>query len=206
MSMKQHIETNYLDLNNDYYDQNAQAFFDNTVNVDMSKLYEPFIKLIPCQSCILDAGCGSGRDSLYFLQNGFNVVAFDSSIKIVDLASNYTGLNVLHASFETITFENKFDAIWACASLLHLPKIEINDSLNNLFKALKAGGVLYTSFKYGNKEEVISGRFFNYYDESSFKSLITKFKNVSIIKMWITADVRKERQNEHWLNVLIQLS
>jgi 2-polyprenyl-3-methyl-5-hydroxy-6-metoxy-1,4-benzoquinol methylase len=77
----------------------------------MENLYQPFLELIPDGGRILDAGCGSGRDTKYFKNQRYSVVAFDYSEEIVRLASEYINQPVLHMSFDHVEFENEFDGI-----------------------------------------------------------------------------------------------
>ena len=102
-----------------YYDKNGQMFFDGTVDTDMTPHYEKFLKLIPENSHILDAGCGSGRDTKSFMDLGYTVTAIDGSKKMCELAGEFTNVNVYHMQFQEIEFENEFDGIWA-----HLMKME----------------------------------------------------------------------------------
>ena len=186
----------------DYYDRNAREYFDSTVHLNMEHLYQPFLELIPRHGRILDAGCGSGRDSLYFKKQGYSVIAIDNSRELVKLASDILGKNCLLMSFKEIEFKNEFDGIWACASLLHVPKSEMDGVLLRLTRALKVKGILYASFKYGNDETVQRGRFFSSYDEESFKQLVKKHPTLRMLTMWKTEDIREKRQGEYWLNVL----
>ncbi|ADQ41932.1 Methyltransferase type 11 [Caldicellulosiruptor acetigenus I77R1B] len=188
-----------------YYDDNAIEFFMNTKDANMENLYKLFLKYIPEGGKILDLGCGSGRDTKYFLGKGYDVVAVDGSIEMVKLSSEYTGKKTLHMTFQEIDFEEEFDGIWACASLLHVRRDEISSILYKIYRALKPNGVLYVSFKYGDKEEYrYDGRFFNYYDEKSFSELIKKLGYFDILEILITNDVRKDRENEKWLNVIVK--
>jgi len=187
----------------EYYDQNADSFFKETVNIDMEDLYKPFLGLIPQGGKILDAGCGSGRDTLYFNKKGYNVVSFDYSEPLVELATEYTGQEILLRSFEDIDFTDEFDGVWACASLIHVAKRDINSAVAKLERALKPNGVLYASFKYGDDEEVRKGRFFNDYTESSIVSLTKYLPSLKIISTWRTEDLRDDRKGEFWLNVLL---
>lgn len=186
-----------------YYKEKAKAFFDSTIGIDMGGLYKPFLDQLPGKGKILDAGCGSGRDTAYFKSQGYDVVAFDFSEEMVKLASDYIGEPVLYMSFKDIAFEGEFDGVWACASIVHIPKNESVEVFNKLSYALKRGGVLYTSFKYGDCEEIRNGRFFSDYTESSLRSVIDKIPSLKIIKHWKTPDVRPERKNEYWLNMLL---
>jgi len=106
-------------------------------------------------------------------------------------------------SFEDIDFVQEFDGIWACASLIHVAKRDINSAVAKLERALKPNGVLYASFKYGDDEEVRKGRFFNDYTESSIESLTKDISSLRVINMWKTEDLRDDRKEEFWLNVLI---
>src|SRR5450755_3222803 len=104
-----------------YYDQHAAEFFADTVLVDMSRLHKRFLAHVPDGGLILDAGCGSGRDTKAFIEKGFRVVAFDSSARVAELAAGHTGQRVDVRQFADVTEQACYDGIWACASLLHLP-------------------------------------------------------------------------------------
>lgn len=192
-------------MSDDYYNQNATPFFNDTVNVDLSALYQEFLPLLEKKAHILDAGCGSGRDAHHFLKQGFQVAAFDASQALAKKASEYTGLNVAVNTFENFKLKSEtllFDAIWACASLLHVPSAELPASFDNLAAQLKSGGVFYCSFKYGIGDTERNGRYFTNADETRLSTFI---KNTCLIidKTWITADARPDRQNEKWLNAIL---
>ncbi|MCF8077435.1 MAG: class I SAM-dependent methyltransferase [Desulfotignum sp.] len=188
----------------DYYQSNAKQFFNDTVSIDLSDLYRPFLERLPETGLILDAGCGSGRDTRFFTRQGFEVVAFDNAPEMVKLASHYTGQDCLLLSFDDIHFENKFDGVWACSSMLHVPKSNMINVLNKLCTALRHDGILYTSFKYGDDEVFRNGRLFSNYDEESFHAVITDQKELDMLKYWKTNDLRPGREGEQWLNILLQ--
>lgn len=185
-----------------YYDKNAQEFFDGTVNADMSLHHEEFLKNLPKNAYILDAGCGSGRDTKIFKDSGFNVVAIDGSEKMCELAREFAGVNVKHMQFQEIEYVNVFDGIWASASLLHVPSNEIDSVLNKLKDSLKDNGIFYASFKQGNFEGIRNGRFFNDFTENSARELFEK-NDFKVLKTWITEDSRPER-DEKWVNILVK--
>ena len=189
----------------EYYERNARTYYDQTVNLDISSRYNPFLKLLPANGKILDAGCGSGRDSLFFKQQGYDVVSFDISNELVEFASRLTEQKVLHMSFGDLDFENEFHGIWASASLLHIPQEEMDDVLEKLSSALKNNGVLYASFKYGDTERTDGDRYFNDYNEEKLNLLMNRHKNLKIEDIWVTEDIRAERKNEYWMNVLLVL-
>ena len=145
-----------------YYNENAKKYFDTTVNADMSKSYEFFLKYVK-SGRILDLGCGSGRDSLYFKNLGFDVTAVDGSVELCKLASEYTGLDVRCMRFEDLREIGYYDGIWASASLLHVDRRFLLDVLKKTRDALKQSGYMYAALKNGEGEEVTpEGRYFNY--------------------------------------------
>lgn len=200
--MSRHSETSNRTM--EYYDHNAQEYFASTIHLNMEHRYKPFLELMPKHGRILDAGCGSGRDSLYFKKKGYSVIAIDSSRELVRLASSILGENCFLMSFKQIEFKNEFDGIWACASLLHISKSEMDSVLLRLTEALKMNGVLYASFKYGNEETIQKGRRFNSYDEESFGLLLKNHPALHMLTMWKTEDMRDNRKGKYWLNVLIK--
>ena len=187
-----------------FYDTQADDYISRTLDLDLSDLYREFLNLLQPGGHILDAGCGPGRDSLYFIQHGFTVTAFDASRAMVDFASQLIGQPVLHLKFSEIEFNNQFDGVWACASLLHVPKSSIDDVIERIIRSLKNKGIFYSSFKYGEDEIFRNGRLFSNYTETTFSELIGKHPKLKIIKMWQTVDVRKDRPNEYWLNAICE--
>ena len=187
-----------------YYNNNAQIFSDSTLNVDMSALYAEFLPHVKQHGHILDAGCGSARDAAYFKNQGFTVSAFDASPVLAKLASNYLQQPVEIKTFQELECVNKYEGIWCCASLLHVPKAELPQVFLKLQNALKPDGVLYVSFKYGTQERVHNGREFTDLNEDGLTALITHHTELKILKQWQTVDQRPGRESQVWLNALIK--
>lgn len=187
-----------------YYDQHAQQFFDRTHAVSMEAFYAPFLALIPAGGHILDAGCGSGRDAKEFLARGYQVTAFDAARHMAALASRHAGIPVQVMRFEDITFNREFDGVWTCASLLHVSRAKMPDVFRRVATSLKPGGVWYMSFKYGDGDSIRDGRMFTNYDEPGLRHLLGAFPELSIVSMSTSGDVRSDRENEQWLNVIVQ--
>ncbi len=193
-----------MDSTIDYYNRNFEQFISDTLGSDMSELYTMFLERISKDARILDLGCGSGRDSDYFLKNGYEVVAMDGSEEFCMIVKERLACEVHHLSFDEIRFENEFDGIWACASLLHLPKSKLPGMFNRLFLALKEGGVLYCSFKYGNFEGERSGRYFTDLTEDTLEEVLRNVPHLKILSTYITRDVREDRKDQLWLNVMME--
>jgi SAM-dependent methyltransferase len=153
---------------------------------------------------ILDAGCGSGRDALAFLERGYEVTALDASEAMTKLASRHIGRPVLRMSFDEVWFRDRFDGVWACAPLLHVPREHMPRVLERLVLALRAGGVMYASFKYGEEEGVRDGRLFSDYSEDKFRRLLDTRCDMQLIRLWRTTGVRPGSSDTVWLNVLLR--
>ena len=192
-----------MNKNKTYYNQHAQSFIDDTLNVAMDALYAPFLALLPQQASILDVGCGSGRDSLYFQSLGHHIQAFDAAEDMVVLARKTTGLNIQQGSFFDIDAVHAYDGIWCCASLLHCPPEHLAEVLNRIMTALKPNGVAYVSFKYGAGVREHAGRTFTDMNEADFAVLMTQLAEDSKQKQWLTGDRRPGRETEQWFNALI---
>ena len=188
-----------LDKTVEYYNENAQEFFDTTVAADMSQLLDEFIKLLPEGGAVLDAGCGSGRDSLGLKRRGFKVVAFDASEEMCKRASELLGQMVRQCRFEELDYVDQFDGIWACASLLHVTREAMPDVINRLSIALKTNGVLYASFKHGTGECYRGARRFTDADDAYLREILKD--SFEIIEISESKDVRPEKVDEVWINV-----
>ncbi len=195
-------EKTTLTLN--YYARSAVSFFEGTVGVEFSETRDRFLAKLPSGSSILDLGCGSGRDTKAFLDHGFQVTAADGSPELCALAAAYTGIPVRQMLFEELEDKNAYDGIWACASLLHISSAELPKIFRRIITALKPGGLLYVSFKYGSFEGERNGRHFTDFTEDSFAAFMSRFPELKTEDLWISADARPERSVERWLNCIIR--
>ena len=148
--MSQHSETQTIR----YYDDNGDEYVRGTVGVEMESVYGPFLELLPKEGRILDAGCGSGRDTKAFVEREFQVTAIDASEQMVAATTRLTGTPACQLLLQEIEYQNEFDGVWACASLLHVPRKEIDDVLERIILALRPEGICYLSFKEGDGERL----------------------------------------------------
>ncbi|MCR5303569.1 MAG: class I SAM-dependent methyltransferase [Lachnospiraceae bacterium] len=187
----------------DYYNSNADSFFSSTVEADMTAQYDMFENYLHTGALILDCGCGSGRDSRYFLSRGYHVTAMDGSEEMCRKAAEYTGLKVKNILFQDMDFENEFDGVWACASLLHVRRDQMRAVLCKICRALRDRGVLYASFKYGCYDGDRNGRSYTDMTEEGFDEILSGIPGFSVRERSITSDVRPGR-DEKWLNVIVE--
>lgn len=217
---KELYQSDYNSLTINYYDENAKQFIASTKDVGffeiqnafLSEVQSTFSEVPATQIKILDFGCGSGRDSKYFLKKGFDVTATDGSSEMCSAASSYTGIKVRQMLFCELAEKTAYHGIWASASILHLQLDELFEVLLKIAEALKTRGVFYTSFKYGDFEGERGGRFFCDMTEEKFQIFLNDVNIAleksswcfSVLKIWESCDVRKGRENEKWLNIILQ--
>lgn len=186
----------------DYYDLNAYDFISQTREADMREHYERFLSQIPAGGQILDAGSGSGRDAAWFKAQGYQVEAFDASPAMVQATCDYADVPTRLMRFEDFAWEHEFDGIWACASLLHVPRSALPQVLKRLLVHLKPIGGLYCSFKRGSEERIADGRYFNDLEQEQLEILVSH-AGAQLQAIWETQDVRPERAHEGWVNAVI---
>ena len=187
----------------DYYNNNTEDFINGTINADVSSLYEKFLTRIPAGGRILDFGCGSGRDTKFFKDNGYQIDAIDGSYELCQAATKYSGVQVRCMDFFDFNEKALYDGIWACASLLHVDKEKLPTIISRLSVALKPDGILYMSFKYGDYNGIRDGRFFQDLDEVSFKNVISTINGIEVLEQWQSEDVRRDK-TVSWLNEIIR--
>lgn len=187
-----------------YYNENAKQFVETTVNVEFHHMQNRFLAKLQGDAYILDFGCGSGRDTKYFLEQGYSVDSIDGSAELCKLASEFAGIEVKHMYFQELSEVEKYDGIWACSSILHLDHKDLEEVMKKMALAIKANGIIYTSFKYGTFSGDRNGRYFTDMTEEAFGKLLNKIPGLEIEEQWITSDVRPGRGEEKWLNLILR--
>ncbi|MCI7402271.1 MAG: class I SAM-dependent methyltransferase [Christensenella sp.] len=182
-----------------YYSDNSKQYIDSTINCDMAEQYNLFLKYFSGKS-ILDVGFGSARDMLHFQSLGYIVFGVDPTPEFCDNAKRY-GFSAICSPIEEYTSQIKFDGIWACASLLHCVNLKV--AFKSCYDLLNDGGILYASLKYGDFVGEKNGRFFHYMNEEILNSILKEL-DFSLIEKTITFDVRKDRADEKWINIVLQ--
>ena len=193
-----------MDKTLNYYNENAQSFASGTVSVEFTEMQDRFLEKLDPGAYILDFGCGAGRDTKYFLSQGYLVDAMDGSEQLCRIASDHTGIKVRQMLFQELEVNEKYDGIWACASILHLPKKELKEVLKKMLTALKTDGWIYTSFKYGEYEGIRNGRYFTDFTIDTFTDFLQGIQNMRIEEHWVTVDVRPGIGEEKWLSLILQ--
>lgn len=189
----------------DYYNRYAVPYYEETVDASMEEVMKPFVELLSEESEnaeVLDLGCGSGRDTLLLEEYGFYVTPMDGSEEMCKLAEVNTDKEVLQMTYDEMEFDDVFDGIWACASLIHLTEDEMRKVMKKLVQALKENGVLYFSVHRGDRDGIYHGCYFHDYNRRELQSLMEEYPELEVVDIWTTQDVRSEKSDKLWLNVL----
>ncbi|MCI8470985.1 MAG: class I SAM-dependent methyltransferase [Clostridia bacterium] len=198
------MEKNYNTL--EYYNKNAKQYCEQTLEGKLQENYDKFLKELPANSYILDFGCGSGRDSKHFIENGYKVKAIDGSIEMCKLASEYINQEVECMKFDELDDIDTYDEIWACASILHVEKENLPIILDKMIKALKINGIIYISFKIGKGYKIKEGKYYNYLNKEEMQENLGKVNaNATLINYFETLpSTKRKAENIIWGNFIIK--
>lgn len=192
-----------MDSTQTYYIINADAFTEATLDLDMTKLHQRFANYLPPHASVLDLGSGPGRDSKVFKEMGYQVLAIDACETFVEHTRSYAGVEAVCLRFEDLAYLERFDGIWASASLLHVKRENLPAILNRLKQALKQDGVVYASFKHGEFTGNRNGRFFCDWTLDAFTHMLKHSTSFEICDFWESQDMRGADHPE-WLNLILK--
>ena len=160
-----------------HYDRLAEAYSNGTRDHDVSQNYTALLDAIEGDPpyCILDLGCGPGRDLRHFRSLGHEAVGLDGSKEFVAMARSYSGCNVLHQDFLAMELpKSRFDGVFANASLFHVPTQELPRVLLELSETLRSRDVLFCSNPRGYNEEGWSGdRYSCFFDLEAWRTYVS---------------------------------
>lgn len=188
----------------EYYEEHADDFVELTLDADMSTVYTRLEKWLNEGDSILDLGCGSGRDSRYFSEKGYEVTAVDPSPAMCRKTREIAKVPVYKYRAEEIPFVEEFNGVWACASLLHVEENKMKLAIDKIAKSLKPGGVAYMSWKSGSGERQDGMRHYTDYAEDGLKMLLSGIESLEIVDLWTTVDSLQGREGVLWTNVVVK--
>jgi SAM-dependent methyltransferase len=130
----------------DFYQKNYKAYHEKTFSIDPSSFLEPLARRLPAEAFILDVGCGSGRDLLWMKKQGFEVIGFERSPELAELARENAGCEVIEGDFETYDFSSILvDGVMLIGALVHTPYERFAEVFKNIAASIpKHGNVLIT--------------------------------------------------------------
>jgi SAM-dependent methyltransferase len=160
-----------------HYETHAKDFWEGTKDHDVTQNYAALLSNIEGSGprIILDFGCGPGRDLQWFRSKGHEAVGLDGCEAFCEMARAHAGCEVLHQDFLSLDLPaERFDGVFANASLFHVPTSELTGVVRHLWKTLKPRGVLFSSNPRGKNEEGWNGdRFGAYWDLDRYRELVS---------------------------------
>ena len=189
-----------------YYENNAERYAAETFSADMSEQYQSFLPLLKKGAKILDVGSGSGRDASYFQKQGYQVTALEPSKNLGrEIRKVFSG-ELVCSDIQNYRPTERYDGIWACASLIHLQEEEVLQFFEKIDQYLNDNGIIYISGKNGlSTGKVEDGRFFLEFTEQLVEKILTVNKQLKQEQLWYTEDV-SGRRGFRWLNVVLSVS
>lgn len=167
-----------------YYNDNSENYYDETMFINMSKIYNKFRHYLKTGASILDVGCGVGRDTRYFIQYGYKVYSIDASQEMVRICNKYPFAFCKKMDMTELNFYEKFDAVWANASLLHIDKNNFESTFQKLINATKSNGIIFFSIKELDNRKEQDKRHYEFYKKEEIFNKLQKFKEIHLIETW----------------------
>jgi SAM-dependent methyltransferase len=133
-----------------FYQKNYKAYHQKTFSIDPSSFLEPLARRLPTEAFILDVGCGSGRDLLWMKKQGFDVIGFERSLELAELARENAGCEVIEGDFETYDFSSILvDGVMLIGALVHTPYERFAEFFRNITTAISSRGNVLITLKEG---------------------------------------------------------
>lgn len=191
-----------------YYDNNAEEWAKAHHGFEPESFWKDWMKklhkLLPSGK-VLEIGSGTGKDASNLITLGYDYVGTDASKGLLKIAQernpNADFKNLRVQDLKDNFNENEFDGFWTAATLLHIPKDEIEDSLQNIHTVVKNGGIGFISIKQGEGElEDETGRLFSYHTQDGFADLLIK-NGFEVIEK----DIQPMSESTIWLIYIVKV-
>jgi len=188
---------------NNFYEDNHQQYFDSTVGIDPSAFLEPLAGRLKPKATILDIGCGSGRDLLWFARRGFRPTGFEQSPSLASLARKYSNCPVIEGDFSSFDFSDlQFSALVFVGSLVHISAKALPAILVSTCQALLPEGMVLITLKEGNGTSLAAdGRVFTLWSRPDIEKVFAA-TNLHIIDF--SRQISKIRPDDIWLGYVLR--
>lgn len=206
------MQEDLTDITINSYNKFATDYHNAVKDIPMHPQRDIFLSLLEKNSYILDIGCGSGRDAKKFCKEGYKVCGIDLSTDLLKIArKEVPGASFKYMDIRKIDFkQNTFDGLWACSSLIHIPKKEIKNTLSEIYNVSKKGAIFYATVKKGNGEKLILDKKYgntpknwSFFEKEEMQKLLQE-EGFHPLKEHYFENVSASRKEDVWLNFFCQ--
>ncbi len=190
----------------EYFNEKAQKCFEDAFTITERTNQDHFLSYLKPGASILDFGCGSGRDSMYFIEKGFDVTPTDGSEGMCRLASEYLHMPVKVMEFNELDDEDLYDGIFASASIMHIEYEKLLELFPKMIRACRDQGIIYVSFKYGDTDGFLGKRYYTYMNEQRFAEMISGFKELEVQTQGIFGNEHPGQMDFRWLYAILKVN
>ena len=186
----------------DYYQKNYQAYHEKTFSMDPSSFLNPLAQRLPPDAFVLDVGCGSGRDLLWMKRKGFEVMGFERSPGLAELARDNAACEVMEGDFETYDFSTILvDAILLVGALVHVPHQRFSAVFQNITWAIPENGSVLITLKQGSGDRTDpDGRTFYLWEDPKVREV---FDTLRFKVCDFSTSVSKTGSGEIWMSYVL---
>ena len=182
----------------EHYEQRAEDFWRGTKGHDVRPNIDELLRHLEGQPPlrILDLGCGPGRDLKSFTELGHVAVGLEGSRRFAAMARTHSGCEVLEQDLLRLDLPGRsFDGVFANAVLFHVPSQELPRVLQELRRALRPRGVLFSSNPHGDNEEGWNhGRYGAFHDWETWRRFLTQAGFVELHHYYRPPGLPREQQ------------
>lgn len=125
-------------------------YLTETAPINHSNFAKFAFDYMKAKSSILDLGCGNGRDSLYFAENGLKVTSIDQSesgLEFINKIAKKRKMNISINKGDFVTSDvlvkNSYDNIYSRFTIHSITKVQENLLIKNVYNSLNEGGQFF---------------------------------------------------------------
>lgn len=187
-----------------FYANEAPDYHANTpegINYDLPA----FLDRLEPGCSILELGCGGGRDAEYMLRRGFLVEPTDGVPAMAALAERRLGRPIRIMRFAELAEHERYDAVYASYSLLHVPRSGLAYVLERIWQALRPGGWHMATYKAGGEEGRDElDRYFNYLSSDQAESYYRAAGAWQSVELTESEGEGHKGRRSPWVNVIVR--
>jgi len=189
----------------DYYQENYKAYHEKTFSIDPSSFLTPLAQRLPAEAFVLDVGCGSGRDLLWMKKHGFEVIGFERSPGLAELAREITGCEIIEGDYETYDFSSILvDSVMLVGVMVHVPRERFSNIFKNITSAIPDNGLVLTTLKEGSGDITYpDGRIFYLWEDPKAREM---FDTLGFKVCDFSSSVSKTGTGDVWMSYILEKS